>query len=357
MFLRKPITPSKMKTMSRRIFPVGMVAMMLTGLSVVSAWAAPELVIERVRALKAPAIMTLDAPFVVNVTARNYGSESAVVAAAYEQSGNVIPGATRTINPGGRVNLRVVLRATLRNTINRGTIFSTRVFLVNPSRRGRDFTSAVWLDGNLGNHVKRVSYAVRRAAPSYSANASTPDARLRHQRELEQRRQRERDASGLPDLVVEHVRIDYVHLNGLSQPGPGRARIRLTNKGRRPAAASVLRLLIEAEVARGASRQLAGRIDCPVRALGPGESIDLIRDIRGRGAYPRTGDWLWWRAGEDVFVSKRGGGRMRLTPRGSGVITAIADARGQVVESHEDNNRAVAFPLRPWVPIYHRDFR
>lgn len=333
--------------------------MAIAGLTALSAWSAPDLAIESVRALRAPAIMTLDTPFVVNVAVKNRGLEAASVAAAYESQvgGAVVPGPAVTIRPGQSANLRITLRATAGNTSNGGTIFSTRVFLTDPARRGRLFTDVFWHDSNPANHLKTVSFAVRRAAPGGTGNPATPDARLRQQRDAEQRRRDERAASGLPDLVVEYVRIDYLRLDGLSQPGPGRVRVRVANRGTTRAAASMLRVLIESELSTGSARQHCGRIDLPVRALAAGESIELTPDIRGRSTSPAQGSWLWWRAGEGVSIPKRDGGRLHITPQGGGVITAIADLRNEITESHETNNSAVARPLRPWVPVYHRDQR
>lgn len=149
-------------------------------------------------------------------------------------------------------------------------------------------------------------------------SGAAPDARTR---EAEAQRRRIREESGLADLVVESVELEYGTLSG--DLGPKFLHVTVANRGVSASAATEVRASFYGERSSGAS-EFVTDVAMRVVSMAPGRSLRLTTSVR------RSPELVW--------------GCLECTSPEStefrgGRIDVMVDAKGAILESDETNNR------------------
>jgi len=152
-------------------------------------------------------------------------------------------------------------------------------------------------------------------------------------------------SSGLADLVVESLSIDY------SSSGyvPRAANFRVRNQGSGIAPGSTALLSVRL---LGGSRSAGTTSSIPVhiRRLEPGETGEYSIDISGAGvgsAWAKS--FSWFRPGEPVCDYD--GDSRGDTPDGSGRVELRLDNEGAVMEGSQSNNESSVDVRSRWIPL------
>lgn len=162
---------------------------------------------------------------------------------------------------------------------------------------------------------------------------------------VEDRDARFHGSTGLSDLVVESLSIDY------SSSGyvPRAANFRIRNQGSGIAQASTARLLVRLLGSSGAAGT-ASSVPIHVRRLNPGETREYSIDISGAevgSAWAKSFSWL--RPGERVCSYV--GDPIGDAPSGSGRVEVWLDIEGTVMEGSQGNNESSVDVRSGWIPL------
>lgn len=153
-------------------------------------------------------------------------------------------------------------------------------------------------------------------------------------------------ASGLADLVVESLSIDY------SSSGyvPRAANFRIRNRGSGIARASTARLSVRL-LGPSTTAGTTSSVPVHVRRLDPGEIAEYSIDISGARA--RESEWAkgfsWLRPGQTVCNYY--GDSIGDAPDGSGRIELWLDTGSEVMEGSQGNNKTGVDVRSRWIPL------
>lgn len=150
-------------------------------------------------------------------------------------------------------------------------------------------------------------------------SGAAPDARTR---EAEAQRRRIREESGLTDLVVESVELEYGTASG--DLGPKFLHVTVANRGVSASAATEVRASFYGERNSGASVFVTD-VDMRVVSVAPGRSLRLTTSVR------RSPELVWGCLSACTVPES--------TEFRGGRIDVMVDAKGAILESDETNNR------------------
>lgn len=150
-------------------------------------------------------------------------------------------------------------------------------------------------------------------------SGAAPDTRTR---EAEAQRRRIREESGLADLVVESVELEYGTVSG--DLGPKFLHVTVANRGVSASAATEVRASFYGERNSGASVFVTD-IDMRVVSVAPGRSLRLTTSVR------RSPELVWGCLSACTVPES--------TEFRGGRIDVLVDAKGAILESDETNNR------------------
>lgn len=149
-------------------------------------------------------------------------------------------------------------------------------------------------------------------------SGAAPDARTR---EAAAQDERVREESGLADLVVESVELEYGTEEG--DLGPKYLHVTVANRGVSPSLATEVMARFSREEYSGMKLFVAD-VTLPIVGMAPGRSLRLTTSVR------RSPELVW-------SCLECGGGESSVI-RG-GWIGVTVDAQGKILESDESNNR------------------